>query len=181
MIKTFNELISFAKNPVLLQKNNKTRKQKFKLLINIFLLCLIVALLTNPLLILFDNLKWINIENHKVNNLFESSSIYQIILMGGILVPFIEEIIFRAPITLFKTQKKFKISFYFFSLFFAFIHITNFEITTTVLLISPLLIIPQLFAGLSLGYLRVKLGLQWSILLHCIYNTFLLTIGLLFN
>ena len=181
MIKTFNELINYFKNPVLEKKTNKSQNQKVQLFFNIFLLCLIIGFLTNPIFILFDNLKLIDIESHKVNDIFKNSPPYKTILLGGFLVPIIEEIIFRAPITLFKNPKKFKIAFYFFTLIFAFIHLTNFEITPYVLLISPILILPQFFTGISLGFLRVKLGLHWSMLLHCLYNTFLLSIGILFN
>lgn len=49
-------------------------------------------------------------------------------------------------------------------------HISNFEMSTQVLLFSPLLVAPQISVGFLLGYIRVKFGLLWSMALHAIYN-----------
>lgn len=58
-------------------------------------------------------------------------------------------------------------------------HITNFEINTTIILLSPVLVLPQILLGGYFGYVRVRLGLQWSILLHSMYNGILFSIGFL--
>ena len=179
MKETFFEFLKYIKNPVLEEDKNLSLKYRFNLLFKIFLFCLIVGFVSTPLYSLFEELEWISLENHKVEEIFKDLPFFVVILIGGIIVPFFEELIFRAPITLFKNPKYFKIAFYSFAIIFGLIHITNFESTTTVYLLAPLLVIPQLFAGLALGFLRVKLGLQWSILLHCVYNIFFLSIGLL--
>ena len=116
-------------------------------------------------------------ENHKVDKMFKDMGILQMILLGAILVPVIEEVIFRGPITLFKNPKYFKFAFYFFALLFGFVHISNFEITTNVLLLSPVLVLPQILLGGYFGYIRVRFGIQWSMLLHGTYNCFFLLIS----
>ena len=90
-----------------------------------------------------------------------------------------EEIIFRGPLILFKQIKLFKIAFYAIGIIFAYVHLFNFELTTNVILFSPLLVAPQFFVGLIFGYIRIRFGLLWSILLHSLYNGLLVSLFLL--
>jgi len=48
-----------------------------------------------------------------------------------------------------------------------------------VILFSPLLVAPQFFIGLIFGFIRVRLGLLWSIFLHSLYNGLLVSLFLL--
>ena len=105
----------------------------------------------------------------------------QIFLLGAMLMPVLEETIFRGPITEFKKPKSFKIAFYTFALLFGSIYISNFEITTNVLLLSPLFVLPQILLGSYFGYIRVRLGLTWSMLLHGCYNGILITMSFYFK
>lgn len=60
--------------------------------------------------------------------------------------------------------------FYYTAILFGYIHITN---TKGLTLADPsfiLYISSQIFGGLSMGYLRVKYGLKYGILLHAIFN-----------
>ena len=59
-------------------------------------------------------------------------------MVAVIAAPLLEELLFRAPITLFQNKKYFKIVFYTFALVFGFIHLSNFEITRDNLIISGL-------------------------------------------
>ena len=97
-------------------------------------------------------------------------------MVAVIAAPLLEELLFRAPITLFQNKKYFKIVFYTFALVFGFIHLSNFEITTNVLLLAPILVAPQIILGGYLGFIRVRFGLIWSILLHASYNAFFVLI-----
>ena len=56
---------------------------------------------------------------------------------------------------------------------FGYIHIFNFEMNVATILLSPLLVMPQINLGIFAGYIRVCFGLLWSILLHAMYNLFL--------
>ena len=181
MKETFFDFTAFLKNPVLEKDKNENLNYRFKVFLNILLFCFIFASIITPLFTLLENLKWIDLDTHKVEEVFKDLHFSIVLLVGGIIVPFIEELIFRAPITLFKKPKLFKIAFYFFTIIFGLVHITNFEITSTVLILTPILVLPQLFAGFALGFLRVRFGLRWSILLHCVYNIFFLSIALIFD
>ena len=60
--------------------------------------------------------------------------------------------------------------FYLIAAFFALLHIINLEINTYDLIFFPLIILPYFVGGLSLGYLRVRLGIKYSIIFHVIIN-----------
>jgi membrane protease YdiL (CAAX protease family) len=74
----------------------------------------------------------------------------------------------------FRDSPYFKYAFYMSVLLFGVVHIFNFQGDAQLYFFAPLLIAPQLIAGIFLGYIRVKLGLKWSILLHASYNTILI-------
>ncbi|MCU0440807.1 MAG: CPBP family glutamic-type intramembrane protease [Bacteroidia bacterium] len=60
---------------------------------------------------------------------------------------------------------------------FAMMHVTNYTLySTTALLLSPLLVLPQLFAGLTLSYIRLKYGILSSIIMHGLHNGLLFTV-----
>jgi len=78
---------------------------------------------------------------------------------------------------LFKVQKciikHFRFFFHLSILSFGFVHITNFtfpEINFWVILCTPLLVSPQIFMGSILGFIRMKYGFRYSVLLHTIIN-----------
>ncbi|WP_435264277.1 CPBP family glutamic-type intramembrane protease [Tenacibaculum sp. nBUS_03] len=60
---------------------------------------------------------------------------------------------------------------------FGLVHITNYTLTTNVILLTPFLIAPQTILGGYLGFIRVRFGLHWSILLHACYNAFFMTMA----
>lgn len=69
--------------------------------------------------------------------------------------------------------KHFRFFFYFSILSFGFVHITNFtfpEINFWVIICTPLLVSPQIFMGSILGFIRMKYGFWYSVLLHTTIN-----------
>lgn len=60
--------------------------------------------------------------------------------------------------------------FYGSTLLFAALHLYNFNLQRVPLGIWPLLVIPQSFTGLALGWLRVRYGIGASIALHALFN-----------
>ncbi|MGJ5640987.1 CPBP family intramembrane glutamic endopeptidase [Formosa sp. S-31] len=120
---------------------------------------------------ILDILQIINFEDHASTILFEEFPPYAIVLLGVIVAPVLEELIFRAPIPLFcKFKNWFRFIFYGFAILFGVIHITNFEITKNVLLLAPVLVAPQILIGFFLGVIRMQYGLIHSILFHALYN-----------
>lgn len=67
-------------------------------------------------------------------------------------------------------QTYFGIIFYLSSIIFALGHIQNYTNISKVWLILPLLIFPQLLAGIVFGYIRVKFGFLYSTAMHMAYN-----------
>ena len=64
----------------------------------------------------------------------------------------------------------FKSMFYFSTILFAAVHLSNYKNISHIWMLAPLLVIPQFVIGLNLGYVRMHYGLKWSILQHMIYN-----------
>jgi hypothetical protein len=170
MKETFKNLSSYLKNPLLLKDTNTDLKYRFKIFFQLLLISILTGIIISPVFAIFDALEWIQLKNHKTDLLFKEMTAIQILLLGAVLLPVLEEILFRAPIVLFKKQKSFKIAFYTFTLVFGFIHITNFEMTTNVLLLAPILVLPQILIGAYFGYIRIRFGLLWSMFLHGSYN-----------
>ena len=98
-------------------------------------------------------------------------------VFAALIAPVFEELIFRAPLTAFKKKNQFRIAFYVFAILFGFVHITNFELTTNVLILSPILVLPQTLVGGYFGFIRVRFGLLWSIALHGSYNAILMLVS----
>lgn len=110
---------------------------------------------------------------HTLSKAMEEMGLPALGLMAVIAAPLFEEVIFRGSLGFFKAPKHFKIALYTSIILFGAIHITNFEITPTVIVLAPFLVAPQMVLGAFASYIRVKFGLQWSILLHACHNLIL--------
>ncbi|MBP1840800.1 CPBP family intramembrane glutamic endopeptidase [Formosa algae] len=174
------QYLKFIKHPEL--KEDKTLFEGYSK-INVFVTALIVAFVLNiGFTILFSIIEafgLVNFDDHASAQLFEDYPYYVVVLLGVVLAPILEELFFRGPLTLFKT-KHYIYVFYFFTLAFGFVHITNFEITRNVLLLSPILVAPQIIIGLFLGVIRLQYGLGYSMLFHAIYNGILIIPAIFF-
>jgi Type II CAAX prenyl endopeptidase Rce1-like len=53
---------------------------------------------------------------------------------------------------------------------FGLVHIFNYPLTPIHLLLAPLLAGPQIVVGLICGYVRVRLGFWWGVILHGLHN-----------
>jgi membrane protease YdiL (CAAX protease family) len=78
----------------------------------------------------------------------------------------------------YKPSRKFYISwkhnyqwvFYVFALLFGVVHLTNYNLGNALWWVLPFLCISQMFGGVILGFVRLRYGLQFSILLHALFN-----------
>jgi hypothetical protein len=75
-------------------------------------------------------------------------------------------------------NQKYNYLFYASVFIFGALHLNNFNNWQEILILAPFLFLPQLVAGLSLGYVRVKYGLKWAVLVHAMIN-FSAVIGVL--
>lgn len=204
---TWKDITEFLKHPKEQKHENKRLIFKFKQLAFILSLKAILATGLAYLIFLVKELGWLNSDTHAVSELAKTTSTWYFLFLGVIAIPLVEEIIFRLylrkkynPIRLIgffngllkpssKKQieetidknwhKYYRIFFYSAAILFGVIHISNYKLTKNVLLFMPLLIAPQTIGGLFLGYMRVKFGLLWSILLHAFYNFIFLGILIL--
>ena len=174
MKETFKEVIAFIKNPVLEKDANTDTNYRFKKFFHLLIISIVSGLAFTPIFGLIEEFGLVNMDNHAVEDLMKNFSKPMILFLGAVLAPVLEELIFRAPITLFKGKQSFKYGFYAFTVLFGFVHISNFSMTTNVLLLSPLLVAPQLLVGAYFGFIRTKFNLGWSMLLHGTYNGILM-------
>lgn len=190
--------------------SNQKASVKFQHLFTVFLIDIaLVVVIAMPLLEIVEQTGLVDMESHAMNDFIKKLSGWQILLIAGVLVPVFEELVFRTFLTFRRNlplrlliafagiagvrnkakvseflkrswRKYYRIIFYVVALVFAFVHITNYEITTAILLFSPLLVLPQFVMGLFTGYMRVKFGLGWSMGLHSIHNILFIGISLWF-
>lgn len=178
MTSYLQELFTFLKNPTVEKDENTQfgyRIQKFGYLLAI---SLATSFLLTPIFALIEQTGLVNMDKHAMEEMMESFSKPMLFFLVVIIAPFFEELIFRGPITLFKNSKYFKSIFYGIAILFGLIHITNFDITQNVLLVSPLLVAPQICLGAYFGFIRVRFGLVWSMAIHACYNGILMGITL---
>ena len=179
MTETLKELFNFFKNPTLEKDLNTNFLYRLKKFFTIFFVCLITSFFLTIFISIIEKTGLVNTENHSVESLYKRATPFYFFMYAVIFAPLIEEAIFRAPLTLFKQNNYYKIIFYLFATAFGLIHIINYEISLNILLFAPILIAPQMFIGLYLGFIRIKFGLLWSIALHSTYNGFLFIIFLI--
>jgi hypothetical protein len=166
------DILSYFKNPDALKGDNIFNTNKIKLLWTCLWIIIVVNFFLSLLIYGVEAMGWIDTEQHAVFDMIKNKSIFYNILMVVVAAPLIEELIFRAPITLFRNMEpiNFKVMFYLFALAFGIIHIFNYELSINTFLLLPLLVAPQIIAGMFLGLIRVKVGLLYSILFHALYN-----------
>ena len=69
-------------------------------------------------------------------------------------------------------ENNFPIIFHIFCLSFGFLHLLNYEqMTPSLLILSPLIVLPQIIMGYALGYLRMNFGFSYNIAFHIIFNS----------
>lgn len=207
MIKIFKdsfiEIFLFLKKPVDNVSSNQTFKEKITKLTLVFIIDIIVAGISILLLTILQNYGLFSLENHKVIELLKLMPKSAVIFLFIIILPLIEELIFRLYLR-YKTNyllrfcifllyilgkdnkehleerikkmwyEKYGYIFYFSAVLFGFVHIFNFDVDKKMLLLFPILTAPQIFVGIFTGYLRVRYNLIWGFFLHAIHNMILL-------
>jgi len=182
------QFFNYLKKPHAFFYEQLTSKEKWKTVGWILGLDILLVFASLSIIGLIDLI--IPLEQDNFDELLYNKSPLEIFFLIAILAPIAEETIFRfflkykrnylfrAIDSLSKTQiaKHFWVTyfhffFYFTALVFAIVHIGNYSNTGILFyLMAPLLVIPQFIIGISLGYIRLKLGFVWSILLHGLYN-----------
>lgn len=143
------------------------KKQRFGWLL---LWAVSFSILSGILLEGFSTLFHLDFGTHAAEKLIAEFSALAIFFLAVVLAPLLEELLFRGPLSWFKNEVYFPYAFYISVLLFGLIHISNFENLNGHYWAVPLLVLPQLCAGVFLGFIRVRHGLIWSILLNAAHN-----------
>ncbi|TLP79626.1 CPBP family intramembrane glutamic endopeptidase [Maribacter sp. ACAM166] len=168
------ELYDFAKHPVYILDKNNNLQYRFRKLIKLLVISLCLSILLLMIASTLQHVFQLEMGKHAIDDLFKDNSAIVIFILAVIVAPFLEELLFRGPLLFFKNSKYFPTVFYSFTLIFGLIHLSNFELSTEVWLLSPLLVAPQIGIGFLLGFIRVKFGLVWSMTMHALYNLILI-------
>ena len=171
----FDELIAFIKNPAFRKNTHLSFEYKLFYMVKLALLAICISIGLSLIAAFLEHIFSLELGKHAIDDLFDNYSALGIFFFGVVLAPFLEELLFRGPLVWFKDSTYFRPIFYLVAVLFGYIHITNFELSTTVLVLSPLLVAPQISVGLLLGLIRVKFGLSWSMAMHALYNLILIT------
>jgi len=107
--------------------------------------------------------------NSFTSNEYAKFFIFILLFIAGLLVfPLIEKLSRMKIVQLFRGYYVFL--FYYTAIIFGYVHITNIKGLTIADPSFVLYISSQIFGGLSMGYIRVKYGLWYSMLLHGCFN-----------
>lgn len=214
MLKTikhqFTELFQFIQSPRDRKRNHST-KRKYGTFLFILILDVLLSLLVILLFKIFKIEELLSSNEHLMDEMMRSIPLVTTLIILVLLIPFIEEVIFRLPLRfsnnlinilaiqiskLFgkensnKFKKKYKrawyksfgFTFYFSVVVFALIHSANYRNSIEVLHLWPLLVLPQFIAGTLMAYLRVKYDFYWGFRLHMLHNLiFLLPVFIMGN
>lgn len=197
MKEILNRFFLFVKNPDETSERYQTASYKFRTLFVLFLA-------TTPLIFIFMAAfedMFSKMGNNAVEELLKKHSKLFIIFTAVLFGPLFEELIFRFPlkfkrnfvfqffwwlINTFNFNKFkgyllqnrvliFKIFFYIIAILFGLIHISNFDKWRQFLYLAPIIVFPQILAGIILGYIRIKFGFFWGVFYHSCYNFILLS------
>lgn len=171
---TFQDLWTFIKKPVYEEDENTDLKYRVNTLLRLLGLALIISIVLGVLIGGIETIFNLDFGKHAIDKALDEYSPWFLGFAAVILAPLVEETIFRGPLFFFEKKTYFKYIFYGLTLIFGFYHITNFEISTTILLLSPILVAPQISVGAIMGFIRVRFGLLWAMVLHAIYNLLLI-------
>jgi len=172
--ETIIDIFGFIKKPGDFQLSwgnyRKIELVAYLFIINlIFSYCLIL-----PLVLAVNNCIDLEYKEHDLES-------FTIRLIFIVLIPFLEEIIFRyflrykGFITILFSELKWKDNFpkvvYFSTFSFALVHLSNFSNLDALFLIAvPIIVLPQILSGFILSYIRVRINFFYALLFHSLWN-----------
>ncbi|MFS4492020.1 CPBP family intramembrane glutamic endopeptidase [Maribacter sp. 2308TA10-17] len=168
------ELWNFIKNPVYIEDQNTDTSYRVKILMGLVGIGLAISIALGLVGGVVETIFSLDLGEHAVQAALEKNSPWYLFLLAVIIAPIFEELFFRGPMVFFREKTYFKYIFYTLTILFGFIHISNFEISNTVILLSPILVAPQIGVGVIFGFIRIRFGLFWTILCHALFNLILM-------
>ncbi len=233
---TTTNLLTFVKTPSETAATQQSFSHKAKALFYVLVLDVLLMLVLSGLIYGVEKLGWIDNNAHAIVKMLRDLPILAIMISGVMVIPFLEELLFRYGLRFSQTyltilllillaslgvvsfsvlpfawaiaaivalavvmviyfinsyrigtflrqiwMHHYKSVFYTSAILFGLVHITNYEYTTAVLLLTPVLVAPQIVAGFLNGYMRVKYGFMWSYYAHGIHNALFFSLALFFG
>lgn len=202
------DFLAFLKNPVDQPVPIQTWSEKAKKLFSLLILDIPIMILLMAILSGLKAAGLFNDENNKLGMFIRTMPAWTLLFVLIILTPFFEELIFRlylryktnyvAHFFIFLTliageknhdkfevwsfnfwNRRYMFIFYFSALLFGYVHLTNYNCSIPIILLSPIIVAPQFVVGLFIGYLRVRHDLVTGYFMHALHNAIFLCIPLL--
>lgn len=114
-------------------------------------------------------------------SMVDDSFFYRVIGAASVvflLLPIVHSTCFKQILGLF-WERHFNVIYYLSCLSFAWLHIFNFELNLTNLLLLPVITLPQLFSGAIAGYTRMAFGFRYPLIVHMVTNTLFISLSFL--
>lgn len=174
---TLKDFFDFLKKPNDQQIHLST-KERFALIFRLLILELLFTLIiVIPINYLID--KFMPIKNPSLD--YHFNTIYAIIFLMVLTVPFLEEIMFRSilryhsffakKISREKWDRYFPYLVYTMSIAFGLVHASNYyNDSLTFYILSPLILLSQLSGGFVLSYIRVRINFYYGFIYHASWN-----------
>lgn len=167
-------LLQFLRHPEYREDPNPSFGYRLRHTGGLLVWALALGLVLALLLGLVEHLGSWDLGDHAFEELIAQYPLWLVLVLGVLVAPVLEELIFRGPLWFFRDSSYFGTAFYGATIAFALVHLSNFPNLSEIWLLSPLLISPQLSLGAFLGFVRVRFGLTWAMLFHAAYNGILL-------
>lgn len=172
-----SDFFSFLKKPNDHQVNLSTKDRLLVILKLLILELLFTVIIVLPVDHLIGSL--ITVKSESLG--YEFNTIYAVILLMVLLVPFLEEIIFRSVLRYNSTFSKyisrkkwnqyFPFLVYSTSILFGLVHASNYYNDSYLFyILSPLILLSQLSGGFLLSYIRVRINFYYAFFYHALWN-----------
>ncbi|MDI9356645.1 MAG: CPBP family intramembrane metalloprotease [Chitinophagaceae bacterium] len=199
IIEICTDIIRFLKHPSELSKTEKSIQNKWKIFLCIFFFDVVIMVVLVVFLELLDTVFDLHLDdNYKGKEMMKTLPFWTLFPLVCFIIPFIEELIFRLHLKFHRNYllrfliflsslvgrgeqvrnffhsfyiSQYPIIFYLSTFVFAFVHVSNYELTDAILFLFPFIVLPQFIGGLFIGYIRVRYGLIMGFLLHSLNNT----------
>jgi len=205
---TVEKFIDYLRNPTDQPDVDIPLAVKVKTLVHLFLFSLLAIYGYSILLAIIEKFHWIDSGVNVNSTVVFRYTYLKMILMGVVIGPIVEELIFRLPlryqynyifrwtaglwakikhtdpevsdekVQLFWT-KNFRYFFYILLILFGCAHFFNYSNYGKLWSWIIVLVFPQLIIGSILGYIRVRFSLPWSMAYHAFHNLIFFSIAFL--
>ncbi|MBL4747210.1 MAG: CPBP family intramembrane metalloprotease [Flavobacteriaceae bacterium] len=192
------QFFSYVRKPQPFFNESLTLQEKWKTIGWMLGLSFVLVFCATPLIALVDSFVT-PLKQEQFEEILGDLGLIPLLLLVAVVAPILEESIFRLFLKykrnfIFRAfdrvsngkakifwHKNFRFFYYFSAIIFSLIHIGNYDNSSLLFYVfAPIIVLPQLIAGFTFGYVRMKLGFLWAVLMHGLYNFIIVGSSLLF-